>query len=87
MGKHTIKRSPPVHRNCLDCGASFIAQNNEVAKGRGLFCSAKCRGKAQSKPLPSGVCQQCGEAMAKAEQMPDVARCVEASFVPGGVAT
>jgi len=27
------------------------------------------------------------EAMAKAEQMPDVARCVEASVIPGGVVT
>lgn len=60
MGKHKIKRSPPIHRKCLDCGVGFIAQNSEVAKGRGLFCSAKCRGKSQSKPLPSGVCQQCG---------------------------
>lgn len=27
------------------------------------------------------------EAIAKAEQMPDVARCLEASIVPGGVVT
>jgi len=60
MGKHTIKRAPPVHRKCIDCGAGFIAQNNEVLKGRGLFCSEKCRGNSQRKPLPSGTCQKCG---------------------------
>lgn len=27
------------------------------------------------------------EAMAKAEQMPDVVKCVEASVIPGGVVT
>lgn len=34
--------SPPVARECKQCGMEFLASAYEVAKGRGAFCSKKC---------------------------------------------
>ena len=94
-----MKKQPRIDRSCERCGSAFVAKQSDVDKGNGRFCSRICHVKSPKRPKTQQACEQCGkewrqveaptlrEAMAVAERMPDVAMCVEASVVPGGVAT
>jgi 5-methylcytosine-specific restriction endonuclease McrA len=61
MGKHRIKRRPPMQRDCKQCGERFLAPQNQVVNGGGLYCNAKCRQESQKQPRPVFTCQCCGK--------------------------
>ena len=49
----------PVTLNCQVCGCEFNTFPSQVRKGR-RFCSKKCKGIAQSKPI-NRTCETCGK--------------------------
>jgi len=49
-----------VQRCCKHCGSQFLARQDEVAKGKGVFCSQKCW-KESPKQAPIVTCGCCGK--------------------------
>ena len=80
MGKHKVKRQPPVQRACKQCGARFLVYQNQIASGGGHFCSKTCRVQASKRPKPIYTCQCCGKVFALGSKKKERKYCSRGCF-------
>lgn len=45
-----MAKSQSIRRECLTCGAPFVAYASHIARGQGVYCSMKCR-RRRSPPI------------------------------------
>lgn len=51
MSGQSIRRMPSVLNRCGICGIKFRAEQNQIRRGRGKYCSKECAGLARRVPL------------------------------------